>query len=299
MISLNKLRHFVVLARTGSYVRAAELVHLSQPALSRSIQSLEQFYGVVLFDRGRAGVELTRTGEEILERAETLLHNATSLSEYLTESSAGMVGTVRFQVGPQLADLLLDPLVRHVATSFPQAKLSIGSGSVNTMRQQLLRGEIDFYIGHYDKTTEHDRIRTHHLGESGATFLVGPAHPLRGKPGVTASEIGLYPRICGTAWNESLPLRVPRDLRDHLRATIEIDNLGIAKRIVRESNAVLIGTPTTSDTQLDILDAAIEGIGPTPIGLHHLDDRTPTPLTTTIIETVIRFAAPHYSNMQD
>jgi len=299
MISLNKLRHFVVLARTGSYVRAAEHVHLSQPALSRSIQSLEQFYGVVLFDRGRAGVELTRTGEEILEHAETLLHNATSLSEYLTESSAGMVGTVRFQVGPQLADLLLDQLVRHVATNFPQAKLSIGSGSVNTMRQQLLRGEIDFYVGHYDKTTEHGRIRTHHLGESGAAFLVGPSHPLRGKTGVSASEIGLYPRICGTAWNESLPLRVPRDLRDDLRATIEIDNLGIAKRIVRESNAILIGTPTTSDTQLDILDAVIEGIGPTPIGLHHLDDRTPTPLTTTIIETVIRFAAPHYSNMHE
>ena len=69
MLDLYKLQHFVVVARTGSFRQAAEQLHLSQPALSRSIQALERRYGVTLLDRSRTGVHLTTVGQQLLARA--------------------------------------------------------------------------------------------------------------------------------------------------------------------------------------------------------------------------------------
>lgn len=164
------------------------------------------------------------------------------------------------------------------------------------MQKQLLAGEIDFFIGHYDKSTDHDRISVIHLGTSPAYFMVGENHPLRNKQAVTVEEIGRYPRICGTAWNESLALRIPREMREYLQATIEIDNLSIAKRIVRGSEAILIGYLPTADNGLALINVAVFSLGETSIGLHRLRDRTPSPLASTIVKIVIEYASDHYTD---
>lgn len=88
-MDLRRLQHFVTIARLRSYHRAAEHLHLSQPALSRSIQALEAQYQVRLFDRGRGGIELTSIGAQLLKRAEDLLHNAGSMEELLRGAAEG------------------------------------------------------------------------------------------------------------------------------------------------------------------------------------------------------------------
>ena len=80
-MTLVQLRHLVALAESGSFSRAAERVHLTQPALSRSIQSLEEELGGSLFDRIGRRAELTAVGREILERARQLVLDAQDLNE--------------------------------------------------------------------------------------------------------------------------------------------------------------------------------------------------------------------------
>ena len=72
-ISLRQIRAFIVVARFSSFTRAADLLHLTQPALTVQIRQLEQALGVKLFDRNTRAVELTRIGRELLPVLERLL----------------------------------------------------------------------------------------------------------------------------------------------------------------------------------------------------------------------------------
>src|SRR5690554_6103639 len=75
-IDLRKLNHALAIAEAASYARASERLHLTQSALTRSIQALESELGLQLFDRGKSGVRPTVDGEKILDRARYLLLQA-------------------------------------------------------------------------------------------------------------------------------------------------------------------------------------------------------------------------------
>ena len=90
------IRHFMALVECGSFARASEVVHLSQPALSRSIQELERQLGARLFDRGRFGVVLTAHGRAALPHVRGLLAAAESLRqevEAIDELETGELNT--------------------------------------------------------------------------------------------------------------------------------------------------------------------------------------------------------------
>lgn len=293
MISLNKLRHFVALARTRSYVRAADELHLSQPALSRSIQSLEEDYDAVLFDRSRSGVYLTRVGQEVLEQAEALLYNANSLSDYLRKSSAGLLGSVSFSIGPQMSARILPTLVEDIVGRYPAVKLRVGSGTVANMQQQLLAGEIDFYIGHYDKSLFHDRIDIEHLLYGGPKFLVRPGHPLLKLETVTTKDMEPWPKVSGTAWNESLAGKIDRKTQAQLRASIEIDDAGIVANVARVTDTVLITSLGMTVPGLEPLPVQYDKkLERTPIGIHTLAERTLSPLVAAVIEGIRALTKP-------
>ena len=78
-MTLQQLRQFVALAQQGSFVKASRVLHMTQPALSRSIKSLEDDLGQLLFDRVGKRIELTPFGQRTLDRAQTLLDDATQL----------------------------------------------------------------------------------------------------------------------------------------------------------------------------------------------------------------------------
>ena len=75
-MTVRRLSHVVALAEAGSFARAADRVHLSQPALSRSIQAIEAELGLRLFDRAARGVTITQAGKRIVERARRVLFEA-------------------------------------------------------------------------------------------------------------------------------------------------------------------------------------------------------------------------------
>ena len=93
-MDLNKWRHAVGVADNGSFTAAAMHLHISQPALSRSIQSLERELGLVLFERNAAGVVVTATwraamGQPVLDQARTLLGQAEALQESVRDIVPG------------------------------------------------------------------------------------------------------------------------------------------------------------------------------------------------------------------
>src|ERR1700752_4090959 len=99
-MDLRHLRHATVLAQTGSFVRAAEELSITQPALSRSIRSLEEEVGVRLFERGRQGARPTREGKLLIERAEQVRLTLGGLRHDIDLLKKGHLGEVGFGLGP-------------------------------------------------------------------------------------------------------------------------------------------------------------------------------------------------------
>src|SRR5512145_668909 len=94
-MELHHLRTFVAIADAGGVGRAAAVLNLSQPALSRQIRGLEQALGVRLFDRIGRRIRLTSEGEDLLQRSRRLLADATSLGERARALKGGETGVLR------------------------------------------------------------------------------------------------------------------------------------------------------------------------------------------------------------
>ncbi len=96
-MELRQIRHFVTVAEEAHFGRAAERLAISQPALSSSIQRLEQDFGVRLFERDSKGVRITLAGQLVLDFARELMHGADRTKSFVRALSAGQVG--RLEIG--------------------------------------------------------------------------------------------------------------------------------------------------------------------------------------------------------
>ncbi|MFV2178576.1 LysR family transcriptional regulator [Actinomadura sp. LOL_016] len=284
LISLNKLHHFVVLARAESYVHAAERLHLSQPALSRSIQALERECGVTLFDRSRAGVSLTAVGHQLLTRAEDLIFNSQSFEQAVASMAKGVSGSVNFGIGPHSASAFLPTLLPRLFTDYPKVQVKVVIGSVDTMAQNLFDGEIEFFLGRLDPNNSWDRVETELLNTAGPGFYVRPGHPLTSRKPVPVRSLRDYPRLSGTAWNETFAHTAGNEIIDCVRATVEMDNFELLVGIAADSDAVIISLEGNGAPGL--VELPIEHPGHTwhrsDIALFSLHGRTLSPAATAV-----------------
>ncbi|KQP47758.1 LysR family transcriptional regulator [Pseudorhodoferax sp. Leaf274] len=138
-MDLRRIRHFVVLADTLNFHRAAQLLHMTQPPLTVSIQKLETELGVRLFERSAKGVRLTPSGEAALDDARQMLHHAESFSEMAALAQSGMAGLLRVGFVGSATHGLLQRLIPRFRAGHPQVELLLRDSS----SMQILRGLAD------------------------------------------------------------------------------------------------------------------------------------------------------------
>ncbi len=141
-VTLRQLRYFRALAEHGSFSRAAEKVHISQPALSIQIRELEITLGGLLAERESRGIVLTRLGRNALEQTIRIL-DETKLLETLGTRLEN--GPVRASVGilSTLAPYLLPGVMRRLKASSPRLEISIVETSGETLISELVAGRLD------------------------------------------------------------------------------------------------------------------------------------------------------------
>jgi LysR family transcriptional regulator, cyn operon transcriptional activator len=141
-MNLRHLRAFATIADVGGFARAATLLNLSQPALSRQIHALEAELGVPLFDRIRRRVQLTSEGEDLLRRGRRLLADADSLGERARSLKAGDSGILRIGATPHVIEnLLADFLVRY-RRRHPGVEVHLVEDGGIRLHHRLERGDV-------------------------------------------------------------------------------------------------------------------------------------------------------------
>lgn len=143
---LDSLLHFTLVARHHTFTAAARHAHLTQPALTASIQRLERELGAQLFERSRAGSTLTAAGEALLPRARAALAAVEDGRRAVAEVSGLAVGRVRVGAGPTVCTYYLPRTLARFRTRFPGVRIHLREAHAEDLLDGIESGELDLVI---------------------------------------------------------------------------------------------------------------------------------------------------------
>lgn len=202
-MELLQLKYFVNIAETLSFTRSAEILHVSQPALSYQIQRLEMELGTRLFDRGRKQISLTASGEVFLPLAQAVLFRADEAVRVLREHLGEETGEVRMGCNPSVATYVLPRLIASFRASFPRVAVQLMETGDHELTRAVLDGRIDFAIVTAPGAPQ--AVDTIPLPSEELLVVTSPHHPLAGRDKVALSELAHEEFVIGSeAFNVTL-----------------------------------------------------------------------------------------------
>src|SRR5215468_11165221 len=240
-VELRHLRYFLAVGEEEHFGRAAERLHVVQPALTRQIRQLEDEIGCGLFERLTRGVRLTEAGKSFLEEAKRLLVDLGRSVDRARLIAQGKVG--RLRVG--FSDTAtysgeLSSILHNFRARWPDVRLELFPSSSVVAGEQLRRQEIDVAFV-YAVPTDLRELKTHAISVERWVLALPQAHPLVKRKRVKLGDLTREPFV----W---FPRSVAPPLHDRVLAAC--DAAGLTLNIVQEVN-----NPTT------ILSLVAGGIG--------------------------------------
>lgn len=190
-IEFQQLEQFVALARTRNFTRAASELNLSQSALSRAIQKLEDQVGQPLFERKPREVVLTDLGELLLDRAKEILKLVEDTFSLLSE--AGRHGRIRLGAIPTIAPYFLPGLLRNFAGAHPDISVVVMEDTTENLIRRCSHGEIDLAILALPLIAKYLQIEP--LFDEELLLVVPSGHPLATEESITAEAVESYPFV--------------------------------------------------------------------------------------------------------
>ena len=242
-MTLVQLRHLIELATSGSFSQSAVKLHLTQPALSRSIKALEDELGQALFDRIGRKNELTAFGAHIVQRARVLVDEANELRQTSVQLQKGEIGQFRIGLGSGPGVMLMSPLLMLIATDYPKAHIDISRGSTTLLVQALRDRLLDALILDIRSLQPSGDLKVDAIHEMAGAFMCRPDHPLAKKRSVSFSMLRDYPIASTPLSDEVARILVerfgPKAHPDQL-VNLRSEEISSLLDVVRNSDAVLL-----------------------------------------------------------
>ncbi len=244
MIDLRYLRHFLAVASHPTVQAAADAIHITQPALTKSIARFEEDLDEKLFDRKGHKLVLTELGERLVERGEELLRHVHDLEEEVALWKGMQTGEIRVGVDPVAELSLLPPVLEAFVPVHPGINVTIRSGHGDSLLPQLLRGELHFLIAEADIAFENEDLEVHELFEEEIALAVRNGHALLGEPHSAMKDFSKYliasatriPRV--TLWAAE---QARHQGIDPLPQKLTCDNYEVLVRLVEISDTIISG----------------------------------------------------------
>ena len=222
-MDLRQLRVFAEIARQGSFTRAAESLHVAQPAVSMTLRKLEEELDLVLFSRREKRVVLTAEGERLLFHAERLLDNLAAAETEMVELHGLERGEVRIGIPPMLSSYYFPQIIHDFRGRYPRLRLAVNGEGADSIQRMISRGELD--IGVIAGTQLLPGLESRRLLREEIVACVPCGHPLALRPTVSLREFCAHPLIL---FKEGYHMR---ELLDEL-----IEAEGLTPQVVFETN---------------------------------------------------------------
>ena len=259
-LELRQLRHVLALAERGSFARAAVALRLSQPALSRSIQSLEQQVGTALFLRSASGVVPTDIGRVLVQRAREVVQMAEDIDrEVLNRQSLRQVSHLVVGAGPYPAETMMCAALARFTGAHPLVSVRVEVRNWDELLPRLRTRELDFFVAEISTLAHEPDLDIEAMPEHPLYFVTRPGHPLAGCGGVTPADTFRFPFAS--------PCRIPPRLLDQMLVAqrsvvdplvaartfpaLESHSLSLIKHIVQISDTITAATLPCIVTELE------------------------------------------------
>lgn len=297
-MNLSQMRHLLAIHETGSFSRAAEQLHLTQPALSRSILSLEDELGLPLIDRVGKRNEFTAFGEAIMERAKRIVFETEEIRRTAQLLKGGLSGGIRVGMGAGPSALFMAPLLNRLAHEHPAIHVDISQGGADLLLKQLHDKALDVLILDTRVTNPIEALQVEQLPDAPAAFLCRAGHPLLALARVRIDDLSRY-RVASSPLSAEIGRLLlerygPKAHPDKL-VTMRSDALQALLDTVSQSDIVYLGIRALAAQAL--ADGTLQELPITPAlnsaaryGLYTLAGRTQPPALDIIRSMVLEEA---------
>lgn len=177
-MELRQLRHFVAIAEEMNFSGAARRVHLTQPALTRSLKALEEQLETRLLDRGPRGASLTREGELFLEYARMILQDCNRAEREIRMYRDGVAGHVSMGVATLFGGSIVFEAAKAASVELPKVELTVTEGYFEDLLGLLRTGQIDFALTNFAKPHIDEDFVVEPLLDLHVNMFAATHHPL-------------------------------------------------------------------------------------------------------------------------
>jgi len=295
-IDLRHLQYFVAAAESRSFVRAAKLVNVSQPAITKSIQRLEKWFGHALFERG-AELKLTAFGEAMIRDAKRVLGDFDELRQAASHYGREWAATLKIGAGPLIAETLVGTAVGRLLEAHPGLHVVIHVDNFAVFPDMLRDRAIDLFIADISELREAGDLLIRKLAPSRFQWFCRKGHPLARRKAVPFADVLAYPvvfpqlPVWGREWFAEQMTSKASALMPPFRPSVICSHFSTLKSIVRESDAVSALTELALQRESYAREFAVidyEGMTPSSNpGIVSLKKRPLSPAALRLIEQVI------------
>jgi DNA-binding transcriptional LysR family regulator len=301
MPDIRDLRHLIAVAEHGHFGRASRAERLSQPALTKSIQRLEQVLGAKLLDRSRAGVRPTAVGQVVIERAKVVVSGIAELRREVDLLAGREIGDLKVGVGPAMAESFVALAIARLVEKHPRTKMVVRVDRWEQLFEWLTAEQIDLFIADVTLTRRDRRVQIVPMPAEPIVWFCRRQHPLASARSVTRKQMMQFPlvtpRMPDWACRWFADVAAPKQEFDPNQrfSAVECENYPMLKRMVLAGDCISAALRSTIaeevlQGQLVVLTVKAPKLR-TNAGIVYLRDRTLSPLAEALIDELKHAAA--------
>lgn len=136
------LNYFLAVAHHKSFTKASQALHISQPSISKSIRTLEEEWGVTLFQRHSRDIELTEVGQSLLPKISAIVSQFQELNQQMTDKRILQQGHFKLGIPPMAGTAVLSPLLSRFHEKYPHISISIDEAGSKKVAKQVIDGDL-------------------------------------------------------------------------------------------------------------------------------------------------------------
>ena len=223
-MNLRQLTYFQKIAELRSFTRAANVLHIAQPSLSRQIQQLESELGVLLFVRSDKGAMPTEAGMALQERANAVLQQFRDIRDEIGLQARVAKGELRFGLPPSLFDLITVPMVCEFRRRNPNVQLLVTEGVSAALHERVLTGSLDTAV--VSDAEPLGMLRSHPVLREQLYLVASRGADIDGAEELPVSSLAEHPLIL-TSRPNAMRLIVDKALAEcgnHVTPVVEADS---------------------------------------------------------------------------
>lgn len=188
-----RLQVFYTVAKQLSFTKAAEMLYMTQPAVTFQVKQLEEHFNARLFERSHGRISLTPAGELVMGYADRILSLSAEMDARVGEMTGQVTGPLMIGASTTIAEYLLPKILGQFKERFPQVQARLTVANSETVESKVADHTLD--VGLIESPSHNVNLTTHTCCNDELVMICAPAHPLAGNFSVTPKQLAEQPYV--------------------------------------------------------------------------------------------------------